>query len=240
MISESLVLYAAAGAIGALHTLVGPDHYLPFIAMSRAGGWTLRKTTIVTILCGVGHVLGSLILGLLGIALGVAVFKLERLESIRNDLAGWMLIAFGVIYLTWGIRRAIRNHPHSHLHAHEDGIVHDHAHSHHREHVHVHANAADPRKKGDLTPWILFTIFVFGPCEPLIPLVMYPAARGHNFQVAMTVAAFGLATLGTMVSVVWLSCHALTAPKFQFMPRFGHAVAGLVILGCGIALKAGL
>jgi len=25
--------------------------------------------------------------------------------------------------------------------------------------------------------WALFLIFVFGPCEPLIPLIMYPAAK---------------------------------------------------------------
>ena len=37
------------------------------------------------------------------------------------------------------------------------------------------------------TPWVLFLIFVFGPCEPLIPLVMYPAAK-HNIQGAIIVA----------------------------------------------------
>jgi len=66
MLDESAVLMGAAFSIGLLHTLFGPDHYLPFIAMSRARRWNLRKTLIVTLLCGVGHVLSSVLLGFLG------------------------------------------------------------------------------------------------------------------------------------------------------------------------------
>ena len=45
------------------------------------------------------------------------------------------------------------------------------------------------------TPWVLFLIFVFGPCEPLIPLVMYPAAK-NNFHGAVIVAIlFSLTTI---------------------------------------------
>ena len=35
--------------------------------------------------------------------------------------------------------------------------------THHGEHMHPHLVGAS------LTPWALFVIFVFGPCEPLIP-----------------------------------------------------------------------
>ena len=64
------------------------------------------------------------------------------------------------------------------------------------EHSHVHAQLPD-----NLTPWILFTIFVFGPCEPLIPLVMFPAAEHTMVGVA---SGFGvrLDDLTTMLAVV--------------------------------------
>ena len=45
----SLLLGTAVG-IAALHTAVGVDHTLPFIALGRAQNWTLRKVLVVTAL----------------------------------------------------------------------------------------------------------------------------------------------------------------------------------------------
>jgi nickel/cobalt transporter (NicO) family protein len=171
--NETLILAGTAASIGFIHTLLGPDHYLPFIAMSKARGWSKTKTAVITALCGLGHVMSSVVLGFLGVFLGLAVFKLESLEAMRGDWAGWLLIAFGLVYMLWGIRQAIRSRMHEHRHSHGDGEVHTHHHSHIGGHSHVHAgeNSRNP------TPWVLFTIFVLGPCEPLIPLIMYPAAK---------------------------------------------------------------
>ena len=91
MTQELSILVATAATIGVLHTLIGPDHYLPFLAMAGARRWSLRRTLSVTTLCGVGHVLSSVVLGFVGIALGVAVSRLEGFEAVRGDLAAWML-----------------------------------------------------------------------------------------------------------------------------------------------------
>jgi hypothetical protein len=85
---DMLILYTTAIAVGVVHTLLGPDHYLPFVAMSKAGQWSTRKTFRVTALCGVGHVLGSILLGVLGVLLGLSLNRLEWFESVRGDLAG--------------------------------------------------------------------------------------------------------------------------------------------------------
>lgn len=248
-VPQSIVLLCAtAASIGFVHTLFGPDHYVPFVALSRAGRWSLTKTTVVTLLCGVGHVLSSVVLGVIGIAVGVAVFRLETIEALRGDVAGWLLLAFGLAYLVWGVRRAVRNKPHTHLHVHADGMVHTHEHTHAASHAHVHAApyarvnqpSAAPQPTGRTTPWILFLIFVFGPCEPLIPMVMYPAARGSLWGVILVTAVFGVATLATMTTIVLLACVG-TAPftlgRFQ---RYGHAVAGLLVVACGAAILFGL
>ena len=58
------LLSVTAISIGFFHTLLGPDHYLPFIVLSQARNWSLKKTMIITFLCGLGHVLSSVILGL--------------------------------------------------------------------------------------------------------------------------------------------------------------------------------
>src|SRR5262245_32323952 len=106
----------AALTVGLTHTLAGPDHYVPFVAMSRVGNWSLRKTLIVTFFCGIGHVGSSVVLGFIGVALGLILSQLESIEGVRGDLAAWLLIGFGLAYTLWGLWRAIANRPHTHLH----------------------------------------------------------------------------------------------------------------------------
>ena len=77
--SPTTALLGTAIWIGFIHTLFGPDHYVPFVAMARAGDWSCRKTLGVTLLCGLGHVAGSVALGLIGIAIGALVFNLETI-----------------------------------------------------------------------------------------------------------------------------------------------------------------
>ena len=67
---ELALLLGTAVTIGFVHTVLGPDHYLPFIVMAKSGRWSAAKTAVVTALCGVGHIASSVALGLIGIALG--------------------------------------------------------------------------------------------------------------------------------------------------------------------------
>lgn len=233
MNQELLILTATAASIGFFHTLLGPDHYLPFIVMSRAGKWSLFKTSWITVLCGLGHIGSSVILGLIGVAFGITLSKFEGIESVRAELAAWLLILFGLIYFVWGLRRAIRNRPHKHLHTHIDGSAHLHEHVHSKEHLHVHS------KEGvvNLTPWILFTIFVFGPCEPLIPIVMYPATKHSLWGVILVTSVFGGVTILTMLGVVLISISGINLLPLKKLEVYTHALAGGTIFLCGMAIK---
>jgi len=135
--SVSLLLITAA-TIGFVHTLLGPDHYLPFIMMSKARKWSMIKTSWITFLCGAGHIGSTVVLGIVGISLDIAVSKIEVFESFRGGIAAWLLIAFGLVYFLWGMRKAIRNRPHEHAHSHNGDSNHTHLHSHTRLHLHVH------------------------------------------------------------------------------------------------------
>jgi sulfite exporter TauE/SafE len=230
MTPEIIVLSLSAAAIAFVHTILGPDHYLPFVAMAKAREWTMAKTVRITLLCGAGHLAGSVALGLLGIALGTQLASLEWLESVRGNLAAWLLIGLGIAYTAWGLRQAWRNKPHSHWHSHGD-VTHSHEHRHHDVHTHVHERGA-----GSLTPWVIFIIFVLGPCEPLIPLLMYPAARESLFGVLMVTGVFGVVTVLTMTLAVILATLGLKAVKFRRFEHYSHAVAGSAILVCGLSV----
>lgn len=226
------ILCGTAASIGFFHTLFGPDHYLPFIMMSRARGWSTSKTAWITLACGLGHVLSSVILGLIGIGFGIAVMKLEAFEAFRGTLAAWALIGFGFAYMSWGLHRGIRHRSHVHVHLTGTGTP-AHAHKHQSEHTHLH-EAAGHKK---LTPWVLFTIFVLGPCEPLIPLLMYPAAK-HSLPGTLLVAAvFSFVTISTMMTVVLTTARGVSFARFGRLERWTHAFAGGAICLSGLAIQ---
>ena len=137
-----------------------------------------------------------------------------------------------------------------------DGTVHAHEHVHSAQHVHEHmpADGRDSCSKasaqgaatGSLTPWVLFTIFLFGPCEPLIPVLMYPAAKGGMMELLLVTATFGVTTIVTMTTIVALThtafaqIHVRRWRPFRSLERYAHALAGLVVLLCGAGIKVGL
>lgn len=247
------VLVATAAGVGLVHTLIGPDHYLPFVVLARARGWSGRRTAAITLACGAAHVLSSLAIAAVGIALGVGVTRLTRVESLRGDLAAWSLVAVGTVYAAWGLHRGLRGKRHVHLrppvaHAHEHDPATPHAHTHGdapghaQEHAAPRELAASTAPAGDgarsLTPWALFLVFVLGPCEPLIPLLMAPAAAGSLAGTALVALAFGTATLVSMLAAVTVGLAGARLLPLGPIERFTHALAGLAILvsGLGVAL----
>lgn len=231
--TEPQILLATAAAIAFLHTAIGPDHYLVFTAMGKARRWSLSKTLRVTMLCGIGHVAGSVALGAIGILIGAELLSLLNIEGVRGSLAGYLLLAFGIAYFAWGLRQVGREHSHSHPHSHADGVVHAHHHDHHASHAHVHAAEANR----SIAPWMLFIVFVLGPCEALIPLFMYPAAQ-HNAALVFGVAVvFSLVTIATMMVGVAITTLGIEKLKLPSAERYRHAIAGASIALCGGAIS---
>lgn len=239
-------LLASAAVVAVVHTAIGPDHTLPFVMLSKARGWNLRKTLWITGLCGLGHVASSLVLGGLGVALGASTGTIEGLELSRGDLAAWAMVVFGAVYALWGLRQAIRARRGLELHRH-DGDVHlhshgTHEHSHAPHHGHSHLLTPPQRQPVDArsaTFWSLFVVFVLGPCEPLIPLFFLPASEGNWWLAGWTGAVFALATLATMLLLVGLAVLGLEPLRLKFLERWAHSLAGAVIASSGLAVLYG-
>ncbi len=226
------VLAGTAVTIALIHTLMGPDHYLPLVILARANRWSTLKTASVTVVCGLGHVLGSVILGGVGIAAGFAITRLEAIESTRGNLASFLLIGFGIAYAAWGFRQARSKRTHSHGHLHTDGVDHLHSHRHGRKHLHLHPSSVN-------FTMTLFLLFGLGPCEPLIPLLMFPAAVHGASGIFLVTAVFGLVTIATMLGVVlFLRAGLSLSLKTVRLERYAHVMAGLTIIISGIAVRA--
>jgi len=237
-LSSLNVLLVSAAGLGLLHTLIGPDHYLPFIVLGRAEGWPLRKTLLWTFVCGLAHVLSSVVVGALGVALGWALSRMEQFEGVRGTMAGWALAGFGALYFAWGLWRGWRGQ-HVHVHRHADGTIHTHSHDHdkvapaptHEQAVHEEPDHVRAHRR---TVWTLFIIFVLGPCEPLIPLLIVPAASHSFWGVALVATVFGVVTISTMMVTVTLGYLGLGALRVQFLERYVHALAGATLLAAGL------
>jgi nickel/cobalt exporter len=213
--TEFGILLLTAATIGVVHTILGPDHYVPFIALAKARGWSPARALRWTLFCGVGHVLGSMALGVIGIAMGLGVSHIEAIEGTRGELAAWLLITLGTLYMVWGIHQAMRAHAHDH-------------------HGHSHAVSRTT------TAWVLFIIFVLGPCEALIPVLMYPAATAGAFEIAAVTGVFAIATVLTMSFAVVLGLVGIRRLAISRFERYAHALAGATILACGLAIQLGL
>lgn len=231
MSNELLLLAFTAASLGFFHTLLGPDHYLPFIVMAKARRWSIVRTLTITFICGAGHLLGSIVLGYLGIIFGISISSIIEIESVRGEVAAWALITFGLLYFAWGLRNVIRNRPHSHWHSHSGGTVHSHDHVHTKEHIHVHS-----KDTGRLTPWILFVIFILGPCEPLIPLLIYPAAKNSIYDAIFIAGIFSIATIITMLTAVIISFYGIRFIHLKKYEVYSHSMAGATICASGLAI----
>ncbi len=229
--SDVAFLCATASAVGVVHTLAGPDHYLPFAVLARARGWSAARAAWVTVLCGLGHVGSSVGLGLLGLWAGIGLERLAGGESVRGRVASWGLLIFGLVYGLWGLKHTLRGRRHEHAHSHGSGL-HSHLHNHAGDHAHPHDAAEGFRA----APWLLFILFVFGPCEPLIPLVMATWASAGARATAAVSAVFCLATVAAMLGAVFLTLRGFSLLPLPLLQRFAHALAGGAIAACGAGM----
>ena len=225
---ELYLLYASAASLGFVHTILGPDHYLPFIVLSKARNWSKSKTLWITFISGIGHVGSSIILGIIGIGLGISLNKLESIEAYRGEIVGWMLFIFGLTYLGYGVVRHLKGKGHHHyfyfLMPKRVREMH---------HLPSEEKDVDKSEKSNITFWMLFLIFVFGPCEVLIPLLIFPAYEKSTLGMLTVALIFGIATISTMLLAVFIGHKGTSLVKFKKQERYMHLFAGVLILISG-------
>lgn len=99
---STLLLALTAAATGCLHTLLGPDHYVPIVALARWRRWSLRRSLAWTAALGLLHCLATAAL-LLAIGGAAAAWS-----GWRGDLAGGLLLGMGLLLIASAWRRRRR------------------------------------------------------------------------------------------------------------------------------------
>ncbi len=224
------VVVAGSAAVGAIHALL-PDHWIPFVLLSKARRWDLGRSLAAVVAGGVAHLGSTAALGFLLAFLGAEAIR--RVGPAAEFAGAAILAVFGLMLALRGMRsaRAGEGHSHSGEHSHDhpgtrppvrdDSPAHPHSYPHDRRR---HAG------RGHLLEGAVLGV---RPCAEAIPIFLAAAAYGLTSSV-LAVAAWVLATLGTTVIVVWFSLLGLRSFKPDFLERYGELAAGLVILLMGM------
>jgi hypothetical protein len=203
-------LALAAASVGALHSLA-PDHWVPIAAVSRARGWSARRTARVALACGFGHVTVSVGLGLAALVTGEAAVR--ALGDRSGLIASAFLIAFGALYALWGARHEWHRWRHGHDHAH---------------HGHSHGKSAT-------TAWTLFAIYCADPCVAVVPILLAAAPLSRAATAGIVVVYEG-ATIATMVALTAIARAGAGVVRGAWVERWGDTAAGGLIVTTGIVV----
>src|ERR1700689_5291230 len=140
MSSTAPALLAAAAGVGFGHAIL-PDHWLPLAVRGRTGRFPPGRVARLSGLAGVAHVLVSIVLGAVIIAIGLQ-FR-STIQSAQDTIIGCVLIATGLGFAVLELTGRGHHHHHDHDHDHHD---HDPEHGDHEDALGEHGSLERPTR----------------------------------------------------------------------------------------------
>jgi hypothetical protein len=222
--STSILLLLSSCSTAITHALI-PDHWLPFVLLSRAQRWSDRRTAVLTGLAGLLHVLMSIVLGGAAIAAGSGSAKdlAELAGRPVGYLAGLLLLFFGLAYGLWSYLRESRAHARAAVPG-ERPV-----------HVHAHGHLLERWFRGALTGGALVVIIGMSPCALLAPILFAAWSEGTGAVLAAALG-FTLCTIGTMIGTTLFAVHGMRRLDFPFLTRYGDLISGFMLAAIGVFL----
>ena len=222
-VATTLTTIAILGfSVAFLHAAI-PTHWLPFVLVGRARGWSREKTVAVTIAAGVCHVVLTSALGL-----AIAWFGFELNATIGGVfpwIAGAILAGIGIYYLWRQFSGA------GICHHHPPGSTH---------HADPHCGEPEDKSHWDdelqSSPIVstragdtaaisgLFVMLTVSPCEAFLPVYLSGVQYGWRGFVVLSVI-LAVAALAGMTLFTWLALFGFDRIHIQ---RFERKEAGLL------------
>jgi len=237
MSATTPALFAAAAGVGFGHAVL-PDHWVPLAVLGRARRYPLAKIARLSGLAGVAHVLLSIVLGAVIIAVGLQ-FR-HAVASAQDTIIGCLLIATGLGFAV--LQTSGHGHHHDHDHPHHD---HDHHGHHDHEHEHEHDEDGHSRDLGERrgVRGLAAVMVPFGaaasPDLTILPVFLAATTAGVATAVG-SVVIFGAVTIGTIVGLTLGAARGGYQIKGEWLDRWGNAVTALVLVVIGALVLAGI
>jgi len=217
--SSGPALLAAAAGVGFGHAIL-PDHWVPLAVLGRTRRYPLSRVARLSGLAGVAHVLVSIILGAVIIAVGLQ-FR-STIQSAQDTIIGWILIATGVGFAVL----ELSGHAHDHHHDHD-----------HDEHEHEHEHRADgagaPRKFRGLAAVMVPFGAAASPDLTILPVFLAATTAGVATAIGSLVI-FAAVTIGTIVGLTLTATRGGYEIHGQWLEQWGNAFTALVLIIIGL------
>jgi len=233
--ATTLALVAAAAGTSLLHTLI-PDHWLPFVLVGRARGWSISTVAMASALAAVIHSGLSVLLGLVTVWIGSTA--VESVGRTMEGVGAVLLVLFGVGYALWAWNKGGHFHPGGALLHRGDGrgaCRGDEGHA-NPEHLHYHADGdLIASRRGRWGAVGLAVIVGINPCVLVLPVMLASASRGAG-TLGLVATAYAVPTILLMVGLSVLGVRLRRGIHPPGMARFAEAGSGLIIALLGLAI----
>lgn len=219
--------------IAFLHAAL-PTHWLPFVLVARARGWTRSKTMGVTLVAGLGHVALTSLLGFLIAWLGLTLDEHDGLWF--KNAAGAILAAVGFYFAVQQLRGEGLRHHHFPGGQHTPGE----ACGHEERGSHLeHEISESPLVQVRTGDWAaisgLLVMLTLSPCEAFLPVYLSGVEFGWTgFFVLSAILAAG--TLGGMTIFTWLTLRGLSGVNLRKFERFEAGLLALVFFALALMM----
>jgi len=247
MSSAGPALLAAAAGVGFGHAIL-PDHWVPLAVLGRTRRYPLSRIARLSSLAGVAHVLVSIVLGAVIIAIGLQ-FR-STIEHAQDTIIGCILIATGIGFLLLELTGHGHHHhdhdgqhhgEHDHDHAHPDHARPDHDHPDH-DHDHPddhHADAPTPRRLSGLAAVMVPFGAAASPDLTILPVFLAATTAGIATAVGSLVI-FAAVTIGTIVGLTLAAARGGYQIQGEWLERWGNVFTAAVLVIIGLLVLLGM
>ena len=226
MSSATPALLAAAAGVGLGHAIL-PDHWVPLAVVGRTRRYPLSRVARLSGLAGVAHVLISIVLGAVIIAIGLQ-FR-STVQSAQDTIIGCLLIATGVGF---GVFELI-GRGHSHEHSHDHGHGHDGHDGHDHEHDH-------DERRGVRGLAAIMVPFGAAASPDLTILPVFLAATTAGVATAVgSIVIFAAVTIGTIVGLTLTAAKGGYQIRGQSLERWGNTITAATLIVIGVLVLVG-
>ena len=222
MSATTPALLAAAAGVGFGHAVL-PDHWVPLAVLGRSRRYPLSKVARLSGLAGIAHVLISLVLG--GVIIAVGLQFRSSVQGAQDAIIGAILIATGLGFGTFELSG--RGHGHSHAdHDHRDGDD---------------AHRQRPREEHGLRA-IAAVMVPFGaaasPDLTILPVFLASTAVGVGTAIGSLIV-FGAVTVATIVGLTVAAARGGYQIRGQWLDRWGNTITAVTLITIGSLVLTG-
>lgn len=221
--------------MGFAHAIL-PDHWVPLAVVGRTRRYPLTRVARLSGLAGVAHVLVSLLIGAIIVAIGLQ-FRSVVLHA-EDAIVGGLLIATGVVFAVFEFAGRGHRHPYS-------SAAHHHRLSPESRHEAVrsrHRGLPEPRSAVSHGVRATAAVAVpFGaaasPDLTILPVFLAAAAVGAGAAVGSLVS-FALATVTTFVVLTVAATAGGYQLRTRWLDRSSGAITAIVLVVIGALVAA--